>query len=66
MCGVHATLNFPVGQRSQQLSIDDLGKVYVAVQEACCQWYDIGVELRVSANDLDAIKESTAMTPKTV
>ena len=63
MCGVHAALNFPVGRQSQQLSIDDLSKVYVAVQEARCQWYDIGVELRVSANDLDAIKRKHCDDP---
>ena len=38
--------------------------MYVAIQEARCQWYDIGVELRVSANDLDAIKRKHRDDPK--
>lgn len=53
-----------IGPQSQQLSINDLSQVYGEVEEARSQWYHIGLELRVSANDLDAIKSRNRDDPK--
>ena len=41
---------------SGHLGISDLVKVQEAVWEARADWYDIGLGLTISADDLDAIK----------
>jgi hypothetical protein len=46
-----------IGQQCQYLSIDDLGEVYDVMQDARSKWYHIGLELRISPNDLDAIQK---------
>lgn len=51
-----AALN-TIGPQHQHLGIDDLGEVYAAMQDARSKWYHIGLELRISPNDLDAIKK---------
>ena len=48
-------IEYCIGPKSQYLSIDDLGEVYDAMQDARSKWYHIGLELRIGPNDLDAI-----------
>ena len=46
------------GLQSQYLGVDDLGRVYGAIEEARSEWYHIGLKLKISANDLDAIRRA--------
>ena len=47
----------------QQLGINDLPDVMEELNIICAKWYDVGMQLRVSVDTLDAIKEKNPNNP---